>query len=349
MMMHPIIKEDMEQILSNVDLTPLSGNNILILGSNGLIGTYITNVLHFAMKLRIVNDVNVFCISKNLPTEMLNEATNNPDFNFIQCDLTLMEDFPKDCRYIIHGATYAQPKKFIQDKLSTIKLNTEVTSRVLEFYSKQGSLNFLFLSSSEIYGATSPQNIPTPETYYGNCSTTGQRAVYSESKRLGETICDVYRERGNNIKIARISSIYGPGMSIYDKRVIGEFMNQALFNKTITLADKGQSIRTYCYVADCVTMLLKILLYGTSFIYNVGGNESLTIHDLSRRICNITDSRLIIHDKPDDQIIENTPDIVQLDISKFINEFGYSSFTSLNDGLGKLINWNLDIINKGKR
>ena len=346
-MMHPIVKTDVERVLSNVDLTPLSGNNVLILGSNGLIGTYLTNVLHLATELRLINDISVFCISKSAPNKMLDEAKNNNNFHFIANDLTLMNDFPEDCNYIIHGATYAQPKKFIENKRSTIKLNTEVTDRVLQFYSNKRQINFLFLSSSEIYGNTSLQYIPTSETYYGNCATTGPRAVYSESKRLGETICDVYRDGGQNIKIARISSAYGPGISIYDKRVIGEFLHQALCKGSITLADTGQSIRTYCYVADCVTMLLNILLYGKSFIYNVGGIERLTIRELAQMICEITHSILILPEKSVNHIIENTPDVVQLDISKYKLEFGDFTFTPLNTGLQKTINWNTEVfINK---
>lgn len=345
-MIHPIVKADIERVLSKVDLTPLSGNNILILGSNGLIGTYLTNVLHLATELHLIKDINVFCISKSVPNEMLDEAKKNNNFHFIASDLTLMNDFPEDCNYIIHGATYAQPKKFILNKLSTIKLNTEVTDRVLQFYSNQRQINFLFLSSSEIYGTTSPQYIPTPETYYGNCATTGPRAVYSESKRLGETICDVYRDGRSNIKIARISSVYGPGMSIYDKRVIGEFLHQALCKRSITLADPGHSIRTYCYVADCVTMLLKILLYGKSFIYNVGGIERLTISELAQMICEITHSKMILPEKSGNQIIENTPDVVQLDISKYKLEFGDFTFTSLNAGLQRTINWNTEVFIK---
>jgi dTDP-glucose 4,6-dehydratase/UDP-glucuronate decarboxylase len=345
-MIHPIVKSDIEQVLSNVDLTPFSGNNILILGSNGLIGTYLTNVLHLATELYLVKDINVFCISKSAPNEMLNEAKKNCNFHFIANDLTLMNNFPEDCNYIIHGATYAQPKKFILNKLSTIKLNTEVTDRVLQFYSNKREINFLFLSSSEIYGTASPQYIPTPETYYGNCATTGPRAVYSESKRLGETICDVYRDGGQNIKIARISSVYGPGMSIHDKRVIGEFLYQALCKKSITLADMGQSIRTYCYVADCVTMLLKILLYGRSFIYNVGGIERFSIRELAQMMCEMTHSTLSLPERSDNQIIKNTPDTVQLDISKYIHEFGDCNFTSFNEGLQKMINWNTEVFIK---
>ncbi len=344
--MHPIVKADVEQILSNMDLSPLSGNNILILGSNGLIGTYLTNVLHLATELNLIKDINVFCISKSEPGAMLEEARKNNRFHFIAHDLTVMQEFPEDCNYIIHGATYAQPKKFIQNKLSTVKLNTEVTDRVLQYYSDNRQINFLFLSSSEIYGTTSPQYIPTPESYFGNCSTTGPRAVYSESKRLGETICDIYRDGGHNVKIARISSVYGPGMTIHDKRVIGEFLNQALCRRSITLADSGRSVRTYCYIVDCITMLLKILLYGKSFIYNVGGTEKITIYQLAKMIGDLTHSELNLPEKTDKQIIENTPDIVQLDISKYIREFGDFNFTPLHSGLQKTINWNTDVFIK---
>lgn len=336
--MYSIIKEDAACVVSSVDLTPLSGKNILILGSNGLIGTHLVNVLHLAMESRLISDVNVFCISKSAPNGMMGEIANNSHFEFITSDLTQTIGFPEeDFGYIVHGATYAQPKRFVRDKLSTIRLNTNVVDRVLQFYSYRQKFNFLFLSSSEIYGNPSPQYIPTPESYCGNCATTGSRAVYSESKRLGETICDAYRDMGHNVKIARMSSVYGAGMPINDKRVIGEFINQARCKGSISMADGGNNIRTFCYVSDCVTMLFEILLYGKSFIYNVGGIEKTTIRELAGMICEITQSELILSEGSGNQVIENTPDIVQLDISKYKHEFGNPGFIPLTVGLRRTI------------
>lgn len=338
--MNLVIEKDLLESLEKVNLGKLRDKTVLIAGSNGLIGTYITLLLYFANKKQNLN-IKVIGISKNEPNELLSATKDNKNFKFYKKNLAQDFEVNESVDYIIHAATYAQPAKFSENKLETIDLNTVVTERLLDIC-KKNNASFLFLSSSEIYGQA--EVIPTPETYNGNCSTISIRAPYSESKRLGETICSVFKEGGVDVKIARVSSAYGPGISIHDKRVLGNFLNKALTKKSIELLDDGEQERTWLYISDCVAMLLNILLYGKSFIYNVGGEELVSIKRLAEVICELTDSTYSLPEKTEDVFMTGAPDRVQLDITKVVDEFKLKDFVNLKEGLRRTIEWNKEFI-----
>lgn len=340
--MNSIIEEDLLRVLERVELGKLRNKSILVTGSNGLIGTYIIMVLYLANKKHSLN-IRVIGVSKNDPNDTLSEIREDKDITLYKKNLVDDSEFDEKFDYIIHAATYAQPVKFLENKLETIKLNTVVTEKLLDMCKKNTS-SFLFISSSEIYGQA--EKIPTPETYNGNCSTTYDRAPYTESKRLGETICSVFKEIGVDVKVARGSSVYGPGISIYDKRVIGNFLNKALIKKSIDLLDSGRQERAWLYVGDCVIMLLNILLHGKSFIYNVGGEELVSIKRLAEIICELTDAKYSLPKEADDVFMTGAPDRVRLDISKVKNEFQLDDFTDLKEGLRRTIEWNRDLTRK---
>ena len=329
-----IIHEDVMHILKNLDLENLRNKTLLITGSNGLIGSYIIRAIYEANKLHGLN-AKVIGISRSEPNQMLS-FIKDENFNFIKKNLAEGLGYNGKFDFAIHAATYAQPAKFMQNKLETIKLNTNLVEELAQ-KSKENNASLLFISSSEVYGKS--EVIPTPEEYNGNCTTLEARSVYSESKRLGETICAVFREEGLNVKIARVSATYGPGITVNDKRVLGNFLNKALLKGHIDIMDSGAQKRTWLYVSDCVIILLKILLQGNSFVYNVGGNDTLSIKELAKLISELTGATFSapLEDK---LFMKGAPDEVKLNIAKIKNEFNISGFIPIDKGLRNTIEWN---------
>jgi len=114
-------------------------------------------------------------------------------------------------------------------------------------------------------------------------------------------------------------------------------IQRGIEEKRIILADTGNAIRTYCYVRDTVEMLLKIAFWGQSEIYNIGGVSKVSIRELGKEI-----SRIMKVPFSYPSISKNhleAPKQVQLDISKFQNEFGEIDFISLQEGLSRTIEW----------
>jgi UDP-glucuronate decarboxylase len=341
--MHQIIEQDVSNILSKISWGKFKDKSILITGANGLIGTYIISTLYSASEKHNLN-LKITGISKSVPNCSIQEIMQRfSDFHFLQENLAESFTFDGEVDYAIHAATYSPPAKFLENKFETIALNTIVTEKLLHLCRKNRAA-MLFVSSSEVYGQA--QVIPTPETYNGNCPTTQARSVYSESKRLGETICTAFRDEGVEVRIARVSATYGPGITIRDKRVMGNFIYGGLGRNHIGLVDSGKQERTWLYISDCVAMLLNILLHGKHFVYNIGGYETVSILELARMISEITGSTYSIPEHSAHALM-TAPDIVKLDISRVSEEFQINEFVSLKEGLKRTINWNKDLIREG--
>ncbi len=341
--MDKIIEQDCREYLGRMDLSPLKGKTVLITGANGLIGTYLIYMLHLS-NLEKGTEINIEAVSRSSPNQALREIFSN-GYIFLSTDMNLPDSLDKlqKADFIIHGATYAQPGKFLRNYLDTMHLNTVVTERLLQ-KAKADKACFLFMSSSEVYGEPDAGNIPTLEEFPGLCSPVNIRAIYSEAKRMGETLCFAYKNYENvNAKIARISMTYGPGVSAGDERVLAQFIRQALSNKEIVMLDNGSKVRTFCYISDCALMLLNIMLYGTELVYNVGGKENITIRKLAEEICAITGSKLSAQENSGQVAAEKvkiSPQQVQLDISRVCSEFGLDNFKPMSEGLKRTIEWN---------
>ncbi|NCB51972.1 MAG: NAD-dependent epimerase/dehydratase family protein [Clostridia bacterium] len=342
--MDQFIKQDCLEYLEKIDLRPLSNKTVFVTGANGLIGTYLIYMFHLANLTKNAG-INIVAVSKNSPCEKLRDIFQK-HYLFYVADLTDPNQcfFPQEADYIIHGATYAQPKKFLKHYSDTIYLNTTSTECLLRKAQQDGA-KLLFLSSSEIYGDPDDAHIPTPEEYPGLCPSVGIRAIYAESKRMGETLCFAYRQfEAVDAKIARISMSYGPGIGLEDERLLANFIKQALLGKKIVMLDDGNKKRTFCYIADCVLMLLNILLYGKQLVYNVGGRDKVTIRRLAEEICRITGSTLSVAPSPQqaDQDIMISPQLVELDIDKAQTEFHLPPLKPLAEGLARTIQWNIE-------
>lgn len=275
--------------------------HIIIFGAHGLIGTN-------------------FC-------DML-EADHNNVVTKIKYNETT--PFTPLADIIIFGAGYGQPLRFTEDKIATIEINTKTLIRAFDYLKPKGK--FLYISTSEVYsGAISP-NI---ESILGTTTPEHPRACYIEGKRCGEAICHAYKEKGFDVKIARLALAYGPGTREHDTRVLNQFIEQG-FTGNITLRDGGKAIRTYLYIQDAVELMWKILCKGKHVVYNVGGFSTLTILELAQEIGRLMNATVTT---PQSDIgLQGAPQDVYLNMGKTLKEFN-QTFTSLDRGLKKTIEY----------
>jgi len=193
----------------------------------------------------------------------------------------------------------------------------------------------LFVSSSEVYSGLDKRLLS--ENDIGLTTPSHPRAVYIEGKRCGEAICNAMRDKGMNAAIARVALAYGPGTRKNDKRALNSFIEKALCKKNLELLDAGNAVRTYCYVADTVELLWKILINGHQRIYNVGGHSTVTIAELASMIGDIIGVPVVF---PETQTkISGAPEEVCLDLTRIEKEFGKTKYVGLDDGLRATIEW----------
>lgn len=315
-----------------LNFSQLKNKTILITGASGLVGSNLLTYLNFLNEKEKLN-LKIIAIHKS-PLEPWMPRSSL--IRYIKLDLTT-HDLSANLKFdvIIHCATYAQPKKFLEHPRETINLNIGVLFNLLE-QAEKNQASFLYLSSAETYGEVDRTNIPTKETHLGNVNTLSERAIYTESKRLAETICYLFSKK-IRVKIARALIGYGPGVKYDDKRVIPEFIKKAQEEKKITMMDEGNVQRTFCFITDMVEMLLNILLNGKEIVYNVCGQDTTIIKDLAKLITQINEAKFDY--KFNKETIKGTPLVLTLDNNRYLSEFNKREFTPLNEGLEVTSQW----------
>lgn len=335
-----IILDDCSKIVSGIDFTPLRGKTVLLTGSNGFLGRYIVYTIYLANKIKKIH-CHLYCASLHAPNKDI-EAISKMDKLIKPMIVDLSRDFKltKKVDFIFHAAGYGQPRKFLGNKTSTVSTNVLATMKLLETAKKFGS-RFLFFSAAETYGDVPKKYLPVKEDYNGNVSTQDERAVYRESKRLGETILSMYRKDfGVRTYIARISHIYGPGNPRDDKRVLSEFIRKAFTEGRIELMDTGKSVKTWGYIGDITKMLFNIIFFGNQSVYNVGGTDTLSIRKLAEKIGMIAGVPVVIPEKDSTlSHIGSDPSIIKLSLTRYIEEFGDPISTGITEGLKRTVDW----------
>jgi UDP-glucuronate decarboxylase len=255
------------------------------------------------------------------------------DFSFINHDIIEYRDFKVDG--IFNLACPASPPLYQKDPVRTVKTNVIGSTNLLELARKTNS-RILQASTSEIYG--DPKVSPQTEEYWGNVNPVGLRSCYDEGKRTAETLfMDFHRQYKTDIRIARIFNTYGPRMSIYDGRVVSNFIVQSLTNKDLTIYGDGGQIRSFCYVDDLIIGLIKLFFKENCHQpINIGNPDPITMEDLAVEVIKLTKSRSKISHMPlpSDDPINRIPDI-----SKAIDQLNWRPSINRSEGLKKTIEY----------
>jgi len=186
-------------------------------------------------------------------------------------------------------------------------------------------------STSEVYG--NPAVHPQPETYWGNVNPIGVRSCYDEGKRLAETLMmDYHRQNRVDIRIVRIFNTYGPRMSVGDGRVVSNFIVQALRGQPITLFGDGSQTRSFCFVADMLDGLIRMMNNDDNFIgpVNLGNPEEFTIRELADAVLRLTGSSSPVEHRP---LPPDDPERRRPDITLARTRLGWEPRTPLAEGL----------------
>ncbi len=302
-------------------------------GGAGFLGSHLCDKL-------IEQGDQVICIDNLLTGNLDNIAhlQNSPDFQFVEADAN--EGLPQELDFdaLYHLASPASPNKnnpksYQALPFETMQVNTFGTWSLCGEALARGA-RFLFASTSEVYG--DPLEHPQKETYNGNVSTAGPRAVYDEAKRFGETITST-QVRYNKLdgRIIRIFNTYGPRMAD-DGRVVIEFIKAALQNKPFPVFGDGQQTRSFCFVSDLINGIIAAMDKGQKGeIYNLGNPDEFTILELAEKVKELVRSSsepVVVEQSPEDDPQQRCPDI-----TKAKEYLGWEPKVSLEEGLKKLI------------
>ena len=307
----------------------LKQKQYVISGGAGFLGSHLTE--------KLLQEGSNVTVLDNLCTgvmENIKAFQANPNFRFIEHDITKPIDIDGPVDFVCNLASPASPPNYFKIPLETLETNSIGTRNMLEL-AKEKQARFFHTSTSEVYG--DPTVHPQPETYFGNVESYCKRSCYDEGKRYAEALIYIYRHNyGVNTGIIRIFNTYGPRMLGFDGRVVSTFIRQALANQSITIQGGGQQTRSFCYVDDQVEGMNKMIHSDEEGPINIGNPGEFTILELAQKVIDLTHSRSkIIHI----EAAPSDPKQRKPDIALAKQKLNWQPQVNLEQGLAKTITW----------
>jgi len=308
----------------------------LITGGAGFIGTNLCK--------RLLNDGHkVICVDNLYTGQMRNiePLMSNPNFKFINHNIIEPLNNEEKIDEIYNLACPASPPHYQKDPIFTLQTNFMGMSNMLEL-AKKNNCKILQASTSEVYG--DPLEHPQKESYWGHVNCVGIRSCYDEGKRCAETLCFNYiNEYKVDVKIIRIFNTYGPSMDKDDGRVVTNFINQALFDKDITIYGDGKQTRSFQFVDDLIEAMIRVMKTDNTFHgpINLGNPNEFTIKELAEitlELIKDSKSKIVYEELPQDDPCKRKPDI-----SLAKEKLGWEPKIQLREGLKKTIDYFIEL------
>ena len=309
---------------------------ILVTGGAGFIGSHLCERLLGEGHDVICLD-NFFTGSKDNIIHLM----DNHRFEVIRHDI--VEPILLEVDRIYNLACPASPVHYQYNPVKTVKTSVMGTINMLGM-AKRVRARILQASTSEVYG--DPRVHPQTEEYWGNVNPIGIRSCYDEGKRVAETLMmDYHRQNGVDIRIVRIFNTYGPRMAENDGRVVSNFIIQALRDEDITVYGNGSQTRSFCYVADLVEGMTRMMECDDfTGPVNLGNPAETTILEFAERIIKLTGSasRVVFRPLPADDPQQRQPDI-----SLARARLGWEPRVAIEHGLKQTIDYFASLPPKG--
>jgi dTDP-glucose 4,6-dehydratase len=300
---------------------------VLITGAAGFLGSHLAD--------RFIADGHDVIGMDNFITgrpENLAHLAGNPRFHFVQHDVTnfIFVDGPLDG--VLHFASPASPRDYLEIPIQTLKVGSLGTHKALGLAKAKGA-RFLLASTSEVYG--DPLVHPQPESYWGNVNPVGPRGCYDEAKRFAEAITMAYhRFHGVDTRIVRIFNTYGPRMRARDGRVVSNLIVQALQGEPLTIYGDGSQTRSFCYVDDLVDGITRLFHSTETMPVNIGNPVEFSVRELAELVRGMAGTAAPIVSEP---LPVDDPKVRQPDIARARALLGWEPRVALREGLERTI------------
>jgi nucleoside-diphosphate-sugar epimerase len=255
-------------------------------------------------------------------------------FTFIRHDVTEGLQVTGGVDAVMHLASPASPKDYLEMPIETLKVGSLGTFNTLGL-AKAKRARYFLASTSEVYG--DPLEHPQTEGYWGHVNPNGPRSVYDEAKRFAEATTMAYhRHHGMDVRISRTFNTYGPRMRPGDGRVVSNFLVQALGGQPLTVYGDGSQTRSFCYVDDQVRGLVALLDSDYVGPVNIGNPDEFTVLELAQAVLDVTGSKsdIVFEALPTDDPAQRRPDITLA-----AEVLGWRPEVALRQGLERTVPW----------
>lgn len=314
---------------------PEGPKTIFVTGGAGFIGSTLTDrLLERGDRVVCIDDFNDF-YDPAIKRRNLTQALTSDRYCLVEgdiCDLPLLQRlFDKEqIDVVIHIAARAGVRPSIVEPLLYQKVNVEGSNNLFEVARGHDVPNFVFISSSSVYGEN--EKVPFAEDDPVNYPIS----PYAATKRAGELIAHTYHHLfGLNITCLRPFTVYGPRQR--PEMAIHLFLRAILEGRPIKMFGDGTSSRDYTYIDDLVDGFIRAIDRPLGYeIINLGEHEVTTLRELIDMIGEAVGKTPII-----DQLPMQPGDVPRTfaDVSKAKRLLGYQPKVSMREGIRRFVEW----------
>jgi len=311
------------------------GKHVLVTGGAGFIGSHVTGrLLGRGDRVTVLDDFNDF-YDPALKRANAARFAGRDDWRLVEGDIrdaALVDRLFAASRFdaVIHLAARAGVRPSLREPILYEDVNCIGTLRLLEAARHHGPADFVFASSSSVYGIN--EKVPFAESDPVELPIS----PYATTKRAGELLCFNYSHLyGLNVSCLRFFTVYGPAQR--PEMAIARFTDLLARGEPVPLFGSGQSRRDYTFIDDIVDGVLAALDLAPRFeIFNLGGSQTTTLIDLVHAIAGElgVEARLrMLPEQPGD-----VP-ITFADVGKAGRLLGYAPKVPIREGLARYVAW----------
>jgi UDP-glucuronate 4-epimerase len=311
------------------------GQHVLLTGGAGFIGSHVAaRLLDRGNRVTVLDDFNDF-YDPALKRANAGRFAGRADWRLVEGDIRdagLVERLFAEGRFdaVIHLAARAGVRPSLREPILYEEVNCIGTLRLLEAARRHGPANFVFASSSSVYGVN--EKVPFAE----DDPVDRPISPYATTKRTGELLCFNYSHLyGLRTSCLRFFTVYGPSQR--PEMAIAKFTDLLARGKSVPIYGTGQSRRDYTFIDDIVDGVVAALDLAPKFeIFNLGGSQTTALIDLVHGIAAElgVEARLEMHpEQPGD-----VP-ITFADVTKAERLLGYSPKVPIREGLKRYVAW----------
>lgn len=312
--------------------------NILITGGAGFIGSHLADALVArGEKVTVIDEFNDFYDPK-LKRENIAPHLSNPSYTLIEGDirdtgkvLRMFEETRFDV--VVHLAARAGVRPSIEEPLLYEQVNCVGTLNLLEAARKTGVRNFVFASSSSVYGINS--KVPFSEGDPITCPIS----PYATTKRAGELMCYTYSH------LYKLPSTCLRFFTVYGERgrpdmAVAKFTRLIHDGKPIQVYGDGSAQRDFTYVGDIIEGLLKAVYTPSRYeIVNLGGANTIEVSRLIELIEGALGKKAEIKYLPP---VPGDVPITYADATKARELLGFTAAVRIDEGVERYVKWFLE-------
>ncbi len=315
----------------------MAKKNILVTGGAGFIGSHLVDRLlgEGGWGVTVVDDLNDF-YSPEIKRANIAGHLENSDYRLIEADIRdagrMREVFAEthfDC--IVHLAARAGVRPSLSEPKLYAETNINGTLNLLELAREHNIKQFVFGSSSSVYGINTKVPFAEDDRIYQPISP------YAATKAAGELLCHTYAHLYDIRCIClRFFTVYGarqrPDLAIH------KFSRLITDGKPIQVFGDGSMLRDYTYIDDIIQGVRAAIDYDASMyeIFNLGESQTVALSELIRLLEKSLDLQAIVDRQP---LQPGDVPATFADITKSRKLLGYNPKTKIEDGIPKFVEW----------